>query len=158
MKRLESEMKEHGSTNNTICSNFMDQGSIVLSEVRQRKTNIMWYCLTVEAKKKWYKWTYLQNRNRLKDIENKLMVITGERRKRDKLGVWNWHIHTAIQSSFYSIFPSSPVCWHLSHCILVATHSRVLAWRIPGAGEPGGLPSLGSHRVGHNWSDLAAAF
>ena len=32
----------------------------------------------------------------------------------------------------------------------MATHSRVLAWRIPGTGEPGGLPSLGSHRVGHN--------
>ena len=39
----------------------------------------------------------------------------------------------------------------------MATHSRVLAWRIPGTGEPGGLPSMGSHRVGHDWSDLAAA-
>ena len=39
----------------------------------------------------------------------------------------------------------------------MATHSSVLAWRIPGAGEPGGLPSLGSHRVGHDLSDLAAA-
>ena len=38
-----------------------------------------------------------------------------------------------------------------------ATHSSVLAWRIPGKGEPGGLPSMGSHRVGHDWSDLAAA-
>ena len=38
-----------------------------------------------------------------------------------------------------------------------ATHSSVLAWRIPGTGEPGGLPSQGSHRVGHNWSNLAAA-
>ena len=32
----------------------------------------------------------------------------------------------------------------------MATHSSVLAWRIPGTGEPGGLPSMGSHRVGHN--------
>ena len=32
----------------------------------------------------------------------------------------------------------------------MATHSSVLAWRIPGTGEPGGLPSVGSHRVGHN--------
>ena len=39
----------------------------------------------------------------------------------------------------------------------MATHSIVLAWRIPGMGEPGGLPSMGSHRVGHDWSDLAAA-
>ena len=38
-----------------------------------------------------------------------------------------------------------------------ATHSSVLAWRIPGTEEPGGLPSMGSHRVGHDWSDLAAA-
>ena len=38
----------------------------------------------------------------------------------------------------------------------MATHSSVLAWRIPGTGEPGGLPSLGSHRVRHDWSDLAA--
>ena len=39
----------------------------------------------------------------------------------------------------------------------MATHSSVLAWRIPGTGEPGGLPSMGSHRVGHDWSNLAAA-
>ena len=39
----------------------------------------------------------------------------------------------------------------------MATHSSVLAWRIPGTGEPGGMPSMGSHRVGHDWSDLAAA-
>ena len=39
----------------------------------------------------------------------------------------------------------------------MATHSSVLACRIPGTGEPGGLPSMGSHRVGHDWSDLAAA-
>ena len=39
----------------------------------------------------------------------------------------------------------------------MATHSSILAWRIPGTGEPGGLPTMGSHRVGHDWSDLAAA-
>ena len=49
------------------------------------------------------------------------------------------------------------------HCMQVAlekemaTHSSVLAWRIPGTAEPGGLPSMGSHRVGHDWSDLTAA-
>ena len=37
----------------------------------------------------------------------------------------------------------------------MATHSSVLAWRIPGTGEPGGLPSMGSHRVGRDSSDLA---
>ena len=39
----------------------------------------------------------------------------------------------------------------------MATHSIVLTWRIPGTGEPGGLPSMGLHRVGHDWSNLAAA-
>ena len=39
----------------------------------------------------------------------------------------------------------------------MAAHSSILAWRIPGMREPDGLPSMGLHRVGHNWSDLAAA-
>ena len=39
----------------------------------------------------------------------------------------------------------------------MATHSSILAWRIPGTEEPGGLLSMGSHRVGHDWSDLEAA-
>ena len=39
----------------------------------------------------------------------------------------------------------------------MATHSSILAWRIPRMGEPGGLPSMGSHRVGHDRSDLAVA-
>ena len=39
----------------------------------------------------------------------------------------------------------------------MATHSSILAWRIPGTEEPGGLPSTGLHRVRHDWSDLAAA-
>ena len=50
---------------------------------------------------------------------------------------------------------------HDPHCYSLekdmATHCSVLAWRIPGTGEPGGLPSMGSHRVGHDWSNLAAA-
>ena len=39
----------------------------------------------------------------------------------------------------------------------MATHSSTLAWKIPWMGEPGGLPSMGSHRVRHNWSNLVAA-
>ena len=39
----------------------------------------------------------------------------------------------------------------------MATHSSILAWRIPGMGEPGGLPSMGSNRVGQDCSDLAVA-
>ena len=40
----------------------------------------------------------------------------------------------------------------------MATHSSVLAWRIPGIGELGGLPSMGLHRVRNDWSELAAAY
>ena len=39
----------------------------------------------------------------------------------------------------------------------MATHSSFLAWRIPGTGEPGGRPPMGSHRVGHDGNDLATA-
>ena len=39
----------------------------------------------------------------------------------------------------------------------MATHSSTLAWKIPGMAEAGGLPSMGSHRVGHDWSNLAVA-
>ena len=39
----------------------------------------------------------------------------------------------------------------------MAPHSSNFAWKIPGTGEPDGPPSMGSHRVGHDWSDLAAA-
>ena len=85
-------------------------------------------------------------------------------------GQWRWlpilgqspevQVPLAFLSFLYS-WPSycsiSRLLWCLCSEKAVATHSSVLAWRIPGTGEPGGLPSVGSHRVGHNWSDLAAA-
>ena len=52
--------------------------------------------------------------------------------------------------------PGFPVFHYLLEFAQMATHSSVLAWRIPRVGEPGGLPSMGSHRVGYDWSDLAA--
>ena len=58
---------------------------------------------------------------------------------------WTWLSHFTFTFHFHALGKE------------MATHSSVLAWRIPGMGEPGGLPSMGSHRVGHNWSDLAAA-
>jgi len=53
--------------------------------------------------------------------------------------------------------PASLWLWCLGLEKEMATHSSVLAWRIPRTGEPGGLPTMGSHRVGHDWWDLAAA-
>ena len=65
------------------------------------------------------------------------------------------HTHTIYCGSFIIFLWINTFT---NECILyiMATHSSVLAWRIPGTGEPGRLPSLGSHRVGHDWSDLAA--
>ena len=69
-------------------------------------------------------------------------------------GAWRAAVHGVAKSrtrlsdfTFTSHFPALEK---------VATHSSVLAWRVPGTGEPGGLPSMGSHRVGHDWSNLAA--
>ena len=57
---------------------WMDPEIIVLSEIRQRKTNIIW-CHLYSESKIWHKWAYSQNRNRLRDTENKLMVTKGGR-------------------------------------------------------------------------------
>jgi len=62
----------------------MDLEKIKLSEVSQKKTNI-WYHLHMESKKKLYKWAYLQNRNILTDIENKLMITKEEAGMGEKL-------------------------------------------------------------------------
>ena len=59
---------------------------------------------------------------------------------------------------FYSFFSAEQNLASLIYLSYVNIFTwLVLAWRIPGKGEPGGLPSMGSHRVGHDWSDLAAA-
>ena len=77
-----------------FAATWMDLEIIVLSEVRQRKTNVIWYHLYVESKIQ-YKWTYLQNRNRLyawvfTNIENQFMVTEVERyMERDKLRLWD---------------------------------------------------------------------
>ena len=92
------------------------------------------------------------------------------------LGCWSWK---SLWGYFCNISVRSPGCvwdglwissfWARSsvdftftfhfHALEkeMATHSSALAWRIPGTGEPGGLPSMGSHGVGQDWSDLAAA-
>ena len=53
--------------------------------------------------RKCYKWTYLQNRNRPTEIENKLMVTKGERGRRDKLGVWDENTHNIKNITIYKI-------------------------------------------------------
>ena len=60
-----------------------------------------------------------------------------------------WRIHGVVKSR--TQLSDFTLTFHL-HALEkeMATHSNVLAWRIPGTGEPGGLPSMGSHRVGHD--------
>ena len=69
-----------------------------------------------------------------------------------------WENYTVFLNGCTTL-QSQPQCTGV--CFYPHSHwslpSGVLAWRIPGTGEPGGLPSMGSHRVGHDWSDLAAA-
>ena len=70
-------------------------------------------------------------------------------------GTWKAAVHGVAKSrTWLSEFTFT---FH-SHALEeeMATHSSILAWRIPGMVEPGGLPSMGSHRVGHDWSNLAA--
>ena len=70
-------------------------------------------------------------------------------------GVWYAAVHGVSKSrTQLSDFPFTFLFHPLEK--EMATHSSVLAWRIPGTGNRGGLPSMGSHRVRHNWSDLAA--
>ena len=59
-------------------------------------------------------------------------------------GAWRAAVHGITKSDFTFIFHFHALEKEM------ATHSSVLAWRIPGTGEPGGLPSMGLHRVGHN--------
>ena len=64
----------------SFAATWMGLEGVVLSELSQteKEKNIILYPLYVESKKKWYKWTYLQNRNKLTDLENKLMVARGK--------------------------------------------------------------------------------
>ena len=81
--------------NNAICSNMDGPRDYHTewSQTEKGKYHMIW--LICGILKKRYKWTYLQNRNRVKDVENKLMVTRGKWGK-DKLGDWDWHIHTSI--------------------------------------------------------------
>ena len=71
-------------------------------------------------------------------------------------GAWWAAVHGVAKSRTWLTNFTFPFPFHALEKEM-ATHSSVLAWRIPGMGEPGGLLSMGSHRVGHDWSDLAAA-
>ena len=80
--------------NNAICSNrdgLRDYHTEWSKSHREQVSNDI---ACIWNLKKWYKWTYLQNRHRVKVVQNKLMVTKGERSWRDKLGDSDWHIHS----------------------------------------------------------------
>ena len=71
-------------------------------------------------------------------------------------GAWKAAVHGVAEGRTWLSDFTSTFHFHALEKEM-ATHSSVLAWRIPGTGKPGGLPSMGSHTVGHDWSDLAIA-
>ena len=71
-------------------------------------------------------------------------------------GAWSAAVHGVVNSRIRLSDFTFTVHFHALEKEM-ATHFSVLAWRIPGTGEPGGLLSMGLHRVGHDWRDLAAA-
>ena len=71
-------------------------------------------------------------------------------------GAWQAAVHGVARSQTLLSDFTFTFHFHASEKEM-ASHSSVLAWRIPGTGEPGGLPSMGSYRVRHDWSNLAAA-
>ena len=72
-------------------------------------------------------------------------------------GAWKAAVHGIAQS--WTRLSDFPFTFHFRALEKeMATHSSVLAWRIPGTGEPGGLPYMGLHRVGQDWSNLAASY
>ena len=71
-------------------------------------------------------------------------------------GAWKAAVHGVAKSRIWLSDCTFTFHFHALEKEM-ATHSSILAWRIPGTGEPGGLPSMGSHKVGHDWSDFEAA-
>ena len=69
-------------------------------------------------------------------------------------GAWWAAVHGVAKSRTWLSNFTFPFHFHALEKEM-ATHSSVFAWRIPGTGEPGALPSRGLHRVRHNWNDLA---
>ena len=64
-------------------------------------------------------------------------------------GAWKAAVHVVAKIQTRLSNFTFPFLFHALEKEM-ATHSSILAWRIPGMGEPGGLPSMGSHRVGHD--------
>ena len=78
-----------------FAATWMDLEIIILSEVSQTEKDKYMILLICGIQNR-YKWTYLQNRNRVTGIEKKIMVTWGGKKGEEKFGDWDWHIHTTI--------------------------------------------------------------
>ena len=114
-----------------------------------KKTNRI-YKLPRLIKKKIRQFTYIRNKSNGNPLQYSCLENPMDG------GAWWAAVHGVAKSR--TRLSNFPFTFHF-HALEkeMATHSSVLAWRIPETGETGGLLSMGSHRVGHNWSDLAAA-
>ena len=118
-----------------FATTWMDPEIVILGEVSQRRKNILWYLLYVESKKKWYKWTYLKNRNRLTDLENKLVVASGKAGGRNSLGVWDGYVHTArtsciVHGTLLNVMwqPGGRSVWGKTDTCLCVTETSLFTW------------------------------
>ena len=102
----------------------------------------------MESKKNCTNELYSQNRSRVTDVENKVMFAWGGGGK-GKGGI-NRKLEIDRHTLLYVKQMTNKYLVYSTGEKEMAIHSRVLAWRIPGMAEPGGLPPVGSHRVGHD--------
>ena len=122
-------------------------------------------CDELMVMKAWWRWKNLLNYIvRMYQVQSKynwgLMIVIGINSNNLVLSCLTASANWNPLQSMGSVTVGPTERFHFHFYALekeLATHSSVLAWRIPRMGEPGGLPSMGSHRVGHYWSDLAAA-
>ena len=92
-----------------------------------------------------------------KEQDQQELIYVGLNQLMRMTGIFYDLFETSWFNVLFSTFKETSFSFLLSYLWAMAPHSSTLAWRIPGSGEPGGLPSMGSHRVGHNWRDLAVA-
>ena len=100
-----------------FAATWMDLESVILSEISQRRRNIVSHPLYMESKNKWYKWSYLQNRKILPDLENGLLVAGGEGRMGERI-VWKFGMD--MSTLLYLKWITNKVLLYIAHGTLLS--------------------------------------